>query len=621
WIDAYAAFFTDRKDDAKRRNGLVTALEEISYAYPDEIEAKAFLVFHLWDNKRAGIPMPSRLAVDAIARQVLAVNPTHSGVHHYLIHLWNSGDKDARALTSAAQDGQDAPAIAHLWHMPGHTFSALHRYIEAAWQQEASARVDHAHMAAARIMPEQIHNYAHNNSWLVKNLIYIGRARDAVDLAKNLIELPRLSPGRQQAYDLGREGLLNALEDFSLWDEAAALEETPFLAPEEKPEREARRLHVLGRAWFGRGDRDRAEAKVEALKQLLAGARKERAEAVDRAEAEAEKANKSETEIVKATGQARRKFAPRIKAIQRALNELDLARAELAGDRDAIRKCLDAPHDRSSVRQADLLRELEDFAGAEKLARDAVNADDGQSLPRAMLALVLWQAGKKAEAIEAFNQLRDRSGPLDLNAPPFARLRPIADELHLPSDWRIPFHFPTDAGVHPDLLTLGPMHWGPYPAPEWSLPNAKNEAVSLAEYRGHPVLVAFYLGGGCTHCIAQLNELAPLTGDFENSGIRVVAISTEAPDGLQRTFAAAKDQTGFPFPIVSDHEQDIFRAYRAYDDFEGMPLHGLFLIDAAGQVRWQNISYQPFTELKWLLGEAQRLLAIPVSDPKTAALR
>ena len=64
--------------------------------------------------------------------------------NHYLIHLWNAGSGDKRALPSAARGGQSAPGIAHLWHMPGHTFSALHRYAEAAWQQEASARVDHA---------------------------------------------------------------------------------------------------------------------------------------------------------------------------------------------------------------------------------------------------------------------------------------------------------------------------------------------------------------------------------------------------------------------------------------------------------------------------------------------
>ena len=42
-----------------------------------------------------------------------------------------------------------------------------------------------------------------------------------------------------------------------------------------------------------------------------------------------------------------------------------------------------------------------------------------------------------------------------------------------------------------------------------------------------------------------------------------------------------------------------------------MPLHGTFLIDTDGLVRWQDISYQPFTQAKWLLAESKRLLALP----------
>jgi len=40
-------------------------------------------------------------------------------------------------------------------------------------------------------------------------------------------------------------------------------------------------------------------------------------------------------------------------------------------------------------------------------------------------------------------------------------------------------------------------------------------------------------------------------------------------------------------------------------------LHGTFLIDGHGLVRWQEISYQPFTQPKFLLDEAQRLLRQP----------
>ena len=54
--------------------------------------------------------------------------------------------------------------------MPGHTYTGLKRYADAAYQQEGSARVDHAYMIRDRVMPFEIHNYAHNNQWLCTSL-------------------------------------------------------------------------------------------------------------------------------------------------------------------------------------------------------------------------------------------------------------------------------------------------------------------------------------------------------------------------------------------------------------------------------------------------------------------
>ena len=54
-------------------------------------------------------------------------------------------------------------------------------------------------------------------------------------------------------------------------------------------------------------------------------------------------------------------------------------------------------------------------------------------------------------------------------------------------------------------------------------------------------------------------------------------------------------------------------AFRAYDDFEDQPLHGTFLIDGQGRIRWSNISYQPFNKPGFLLHEARRLLSPELS--------
>ena len=54
---------------------------------------------------------------------------------------------------------------------------------------------------------------------------------------------------------------------------------------------------------------------------------------------------------------------------------------------------------------------------------------------------------------------------------------------------------------------------------------------------------------------------------------------------------------------------DVFKQWRAFDDFENIPLHGTFLVDGAGLVRWLDVSYEPFDKPEYLLEECKRLLA------------
>ncbi|MEO2009290.1 MAG: alkyl hydroperoxide reductase, partial [Pirellulaceae bacterium] len=181
YIDALHAFLnadTSNADKRKARgSNYIKSFERILYEYPDDVDAKAFLALEFWKRRSDGLKIYSHLSVDALLSEVFAANPMHPS-HHYRIHLWD-GERPKKALTSAAICGQTMPGVAHMWHMPGHIYSRLKRYNDAVWQQEASARVDHAHMMRDRVLPDQIHNFAHNNEWLIRNLIFIGRASDA----------------------------------------------------------------------------------------------------------------------------------------------------------------------------------------------------------------------------------------------------------------------------------------------------------------------------------------------------------------------------------------------------------------------------------------------------------
>ncbi len=139
------------------RRALVRAFEDLIGDFPEDIEAKAFLAWYLWENQ-GELKIEAYEPVYSLIKEVLAVDPRHPGAHHYTIHLWDHRN-GKRALHSCGQIGPSAPKIAHQWHMAGHIYAGLHRYDDAVYMQEASARVDHEYMMRERVMPFLIHNY------------------------------------------------------------------------------------------------------------------------------------------------------------------------------------------------------------------------------------------------------------------------------------------------------------------------------------------------------------------------------------------------------------------------------------------------------------------------------
>jgi peroxiredoxin len=231
---------------------------------------------------------------------------------------------------------------------------------------------------------------------------------------------------------------------------------------------------------------------------------------------------------------------------------------------------------------------------------------------------LLFAAAKKEESKASFEKLRVISSTIDLDVPPMTRLAPIAAEFGFPADWRLPRELPSDLGARPSLDALGPFRWTPSEAIAWSLPDVDEKTRSLTDYQGRPVVVVFYLGYGCLHCAEQLQAMAKKFDGFKQAGLEVIAVSTDKQINLKRAYE--NFEGGFPFPLVADPDMAVFRQYRCYDDFEKAALHGTFLIDAQGMVRWQDISYEPFMDVDFLLKESTRLLSLdPVSPTSTGA--
>ncbi len=591
YIDALADYLKGGGKKSDKAKKYIAAIEKIAKQFPDDLEAEA-LVAYLYYSKRKDAGK-SYEDVEKQLDKVLAREPAHP-VHHFRIHLWDR-KTPSKALASSALCGQAAPAIAHMWHMPGHIYSRLKRYEDAAWQQEASARVDHAHMMRDRVMPDQIHNFAHNNEWLIRNLQHVGRWRDAADLAKNMTDLPRHPKyntlnGKRGSAHYGRLRLFNVLSEYEMWDDLIAAAQGPRLEPTTVETEQIKRLHWLGVAFAATGELDRARGVLDDLNGRLTKLRPKSEPKADAKPKGKAKPSATETAINKAV--------PAIEA-RIAMHEQRFA--------DALPLLRKAGENKMTI--ALVQARAGETAEAIKAGEAHVKSNENEVVPLAQFVELLFLAGEKERATETFEQLRKLSGSIQLGSPVFDRLTPIAKALDLPEDWRVKREPSNDVGERPSLDALGPFRWRPMPAADWRLLDGFGKAVSLKQYRGRPVVVVFYLGHGCLHCVDQIKALSPMTSKFKAAGIEVVAISTDPPKDL--TDSIKDFDTLVPFPLVSNSGLDVFKAYRAYDDFESAPLHGTFLIDGEGLVRWADISYEPFMDIAFLLSESKRLLAQP----------
>ena len=594
----------------KRAKELIVDIEALIRAYPDDIEAKAQLVVTSWALNYRGVEISSRQALQSVLDEIFRVEPNHP-VHHYRIHLWDKEETSEYVVNSAVSSGPSWPTIAHMWHMGGHIFENLGRHRDAAWQQEASARIDHEYMMRDYVLPDQIHNFAHNNEWLVRSLGHCGRVREALDLARNMIELPR-HPDWNMPDDggtssfWGRRRLFGTLELFELWEEMIALSESNYLEPTDNREENAYRAFLIGMAHTFLGHEESRLDQIVRLRELLAEEKHARVESLEAAEEEALAEDKKRGEVKDAIAGAMDEHARPLDDLRGKIATLEALAAVRAGEEveEALEELLDNRYNKATL--ARFYAEAGLNEKGEELAREAAEDKLGQAQPHANLAYVLDQVGKREEALDVFRELREISAEFDLEMPAFGRLEALAAAEGLPKDWRVELVIPDDVGDRPDLTTLGPKRWTAPPAPDWSCEDSLGKTHTLADSTGKPRILILFLGFGCAHCVEQLHAFGPAAEDFAAAGIDIITIGDDAAEELNKY-----DPGQFPFPVLADSEYEVFKSYRCFDDFENVPLHGTFLIDGDNKMRWQDVSYEPFTDTVFLLAESKRLLGLP----------
>jgi len=609
WVDAQAPWLDGRfekKSEPGASGGgagapdtkLLERLEHIVLRYPDDLEAKAFTILaSLWTG--------SRVANDALIQQVLAQAPEHPGAHHYRIHNWDDSEEGGVALQSCKLYGRIAPEVGHARHMPGHVYSGLGMWREAAIWMESATRLELRQMRDKGLFPFDYWNFAHNRNYLAYIQEQQGLAAQSISGARTLLASPTTPRKRQENLDQedkdpgdyvhghGMTALVRVLLKFERWDEVLRDGAIPWRDTELD---KITRAYAEGLAHLGRGDLSEALERAKDLDEL---------------------ATKLEDEHEKAL--ARRRFREldallhvRLGRPLEGLSELEeLAREQAKNFREED----DPPDDRGVL--YGILGELHLELGNLGMARTCFEKqlelvhNDGfalSGLARAEAAL-----GRTAEATRAWGRLQYVWAHADAGL----RWWESARALGLDSD---PIDESPETQRDYDSASLaaeGPIDWEPFPAPEFDAVDADGKHVRLADLRGRNVVLVFYLGGGCVHCVDVLSAMAKKAQEFAALDATIVAVSADAPEDLSKP----EKLSGLEVRLLSDADHANARRFRAWDDFEEMALHATVLIDREGRERWSCVGGDPWDDQDFLLTEIRRWgkTANATSSPSTSA--
>ncbi|MBS0206452.1 MAG: redoxin domain-containing protein [Planctomycetes bacterium] len=162
-----------------------------------------------------------------------------------------------------------------------------------------------------------------------------------------------------------------------------------------------------------------------------------------------------------------------------------------------------------------------------------------------------------------------------------------------------------------DLPLLG------QPAPKFELSDDQGTIVSLqGTLKDAPVVLVFYYGYHCNHCVGQLFGLNEDLRRFVELGTQVVAISADPPELTAKRFA---EYGRFDFPVLSDPDNKVAQAYGVFQpEADGKPevkKHGTFVIDSDGTVLWCNVGNKPFLDNQTLLTVIARQHGLLESQP------
>ena len=566
----------DLDDDKKRSDRARDILEDLILKYPDDLEARlAFASFNMWES-----PRPLN---DTMFKSILAKQPDHPGAHHLIIHNWNHRHAE-QALDSSKAYGEIATGIGHALHMPGHIYATVGMWHEAAIAMDSATRAEAKYMRDRLALPYNTWNYGHNRDYLCYIQEQLGLASSALAGARELLSVP-LDPKYNKAdswspHGRGEVALLRALVKF---ERSAELLDDKTFTWAKSPKEKAYKAYGRTMGYIFSGKTAEAQSALEEHSKLAADF------------------EKGDYAYYKNTHQL----------MNEELRALILL---LRGDTLAGLKLLTTAAEKQYESQKNGDNDPPSYPGV-IYNRLGLAYLDEQSSPK--LAIQAFEKTLEVSRndgyallglIRAYRALGNSTKANEYQA----RLNWVwaaADESlrkHLNPTVRPDGQTPRPERNYQSvqLERFGPPKWEPYAAPLLDAVDAEGKRVSLADYRDKKnVLLVFYLGEECPHCLDQLVQLAKRKADLERNQTVVLAISPASPAKNKES----KKLGDVPFRLVSDENRENAKRFLSYDDFEEQELHSTILIDKQGRVHWLRLGGDPFTEFDFLFEELGRL--------------
>jgi peroxiredoxin len=127
-------------------------------------------------------------------------------------------------------------------------------------------------------------------------------------------------------------------------------------------------------------------------------------------------------------------------------------------------------------------------------------------------------------------------------------------------------------------------------APDFSLPDHEGNQVSLSDFAGGKLVLAFYPLDFSPVCTDQLSLYQEVLGEIESKGASLVGISVDS-SYCHRAF---RDQLNLTMPLLADFNPkgEVCRAYGAWIDQVGHANRSLVLIED-GEVKWSFAAPTP----------------------------